>query len=92
MCEAIKLHTTGGQAMTMLDKILYVSDAIRKRQNMGRRRTSAQNSTRKHRQRMPISTKHGNQRTHRKKQNDTPKQHPSKKRNTKNYVKVFPNP
>lgn len=35
MCEAIKLHTTGGQAMTMLDKILYVSDAIRKRQNMG---------------------------------------------------------
>lgn len=30
MCQAIRLHTTGGQAMTMLDKILYVSDAIGK--------------------------------------------------------------
>ena len=31
MCQAIKYHTTGGSKMTMLDKILYVSDAIRKR-------------------------------------------------------------
>lgn len=31
MCKAIKIHTTGGKDMTMLDKILYISDAIRKR-------------------------------------------------------------
>lgn len=31
MCKAIRLHTTGGQGMQLLDKILYVADAIRSR-------------------------------------------------------------
>lgn len=31
MCQAIKYHTTGGKNMSLLDKILYVSDAIRRR-------------------------------------------------------------
>ena len=31
MCQAIKYHTTGGKNMSILDKILYVADAIRRR-------------------------------------------------------------
>lgn len=31
MCRAISLHTTGGKNMDLLDKILFVSDAIRSR-------------------------------------------------------------
>ena len=30
MCKAIRLHTTAGENMNMLDKILYVSDSIGK--------------------------------------------------------------
>ena len=31
MCKAIRMHTTGGQDMELLDKILFVADATRQR-------------------------------------------------------------
>lgn len=34
MCRAIRLHTTGGENMSLLDKILLVADSTRKRQTI----------------------------------------------------------
>lgn len=36
MCRAISLHTTGGENMNLLDKILFVADSTRKRQAVQR--------------------------------------------------------